>query len=224
MPDQEAKPPERDWRPVPDPTLLTTEALRAAVAALEEKLTARQDGMRDALEARLDASDRANVLAEQTMTRVPTLLDRARSDLMTLFNEKFDGFDKQIAAMSQLRDEKFTAIKEQFAEKDRAVSAAFASAEKAGDKQSSNFAGQLAEVKASLSKQIEQLSDSQRASSASLDDKINDAKDRLNRIEGQAVGKLDIKSESHLNTGMIVSVIAVLIAAVSLFGRFLVGR
>jgi hypothetical protein len=221
MADQETKPAEREWKPIPDPTVLTTQALAVAIQALEEKLTARQEGMREAIEARLQAMDKANHLAEETVTRVPTLLDRARQDIQVLFTEKIAGISRELMAMSELRDEKFVAIKEQFAEKDRAVSAAFASAEKAGDKQAASFAGQLTEVKGSLSKQVEQLSELLRATSASLDDKINDAKDRLNRIEGQAVGKLDVKSESHLNSSIIVSIIATLIAAAAFFSRFL---
>jgi glutamate mutase epsilon subunit len=122
-----------------------------------------------------------------------------------------------------LRDEKFNAIREQFTERDKAVTAALMAAEKAVDKQATSFSNSLSEmkesfsmslteIKASLNKQIEQLTELQRAGFAGLEDKINDSKDRLNRIEGQAVGQMDRRDSGHMQSGTIIAIISVVIA------------
>jgi tetrahydromethanopterin S-methyltransferase subunit F len=51
-----------DWRPVPDPTILTTQQLEARVTAL-----------REIIEARLDAYDKAILLLQETANRRPTI-------------------------------------------------------------------------------------------------------------------------------------------------------
>jgi len=56
---------ERDRRPVPDPTILTTQQLQREVAALKEIIF-----------TRLDANDKAVELLHADVTRVPT--DRAQ--------------------------------------------------------------------------------------------------------------------------------------------------
>ncbi len=244
------KPTERDWRPVPDPTLLTSAALREAVGSLEEKLISRLEGMRDTIEARLDASDRANLLAEQQLTRVPTLLDkemgaaraltdsrfasmdRQFADLGTLREEKFASIHQQVLDLLAIQTEKFSSIQTQFAERDtrteqsnqaskQAIDAALSAAEKAVNKQADAFSVASSKTEAAFTKQVDQLSELLKANTTALDDKINDAKDRLNRIEGQAVGKLEIKADTHGQTGTIVAIISIIISGIAVLATIL---
>jgi len=62
-----------DWRPVPDPTLLTTQQLLRELAALRELLETRIDGLDRLLSRRMDDADKAIqaalVSAEKAVTK-----------------------------------------------------------------------------------------------------------------------------------------------------------
>ena len=62
-----------DWRPVPDPTLLTTQQLLRELASLRELLEVRIDGLDRILSRRMDDADKAIqaalVSAEKAVTK-----------------------------------------------------------------------------------------------------------------------------------------------------------
>src|SRR6185503_2831523 len=76
---------EHNWRPIPDPTVLTTQQLQREVAALKEIIF-----------TRLDANDKAVQLLHEDVTRVPTDTDKQIAHLKELHEEKFDSIDQQI--------------------------------------------------------------------------------------------------------------------------------
>jgi len=69
-----------DWRPVPDPTLLTTQQLLRELAALRELLETRIDGLDRLLSRRMDDADKAIqaalVSAEKAVTKAETASEK----------------------------------------------------------------------------------------------------------------------------------------------------
>src|SRR5678816_2500369 len=75
-----------DSRPVPDPTLLTTQQLIREMSNLKEVIF-----------TRLDAMDRAMIVFTDQITRVPSDVDKQVGQLKELHQEKFAGVEKQFA-------------------------------------------------------------------------------------------------------------------------------
>lgn len=198
-----------DWRPRPDPTILTTEQLHREIQALESRVTIRFDGM-----------DKAQSLFESNLTRVPTDVDKQITHLRTLHDEKFVGLEKQY-------DEKISSIQKQFVERDTrteqtsrdskvAVDAALQAAKEAVAEQNRSSALAIAKSEAATSKQIDQQGTLITTATNALNDKIDDLKQRLTRIEGMGVGQLEAKTEQHSSTGLTISIIVSVFSLIGL--------
>jgi hypothetical protein len=189
-----------DTRPVPDPTVLTTQALVASITSLREVLEAVIQGQKAVFESRLDGMDKAINLLQVTTDRQPAEVDR------------------KIANLRVLHEEKFTSIQVQFAERDTrteqsardskvAVDAALSAAKEAVGEQNKSSALAIAKSEAGTAKQIDQQALLIATATKALDEKIGDIKDRLTRIEGQSIGQTVAREDTK-------SLWAILIAAV----------
>jgi hypothetical protein len=218
----------RGATPIPDPTLLTTAALTREIAALKDVVFTRLDGM-----------DRAIVLFDANITRVPTETDRAILHLKELLESRLDGMDKAVRLLQDLNDkipvkidekimalhgvhgEKFDSIQTQFRERDVrseqsskdskvAVDAALQAAKEAVGEQNKSSALAIAKSEASTTKQIDQLGQLIQSTTKGVDDKFQDVKDRLTRIEGKTEGKAGAddrhQTQSNWSVGLIVAV------------------
>lgn len=107
---------QQEWRPFPDPTLLTTQQLLRELASLRELFDARLGGM-----------DRATVLLSETVNRTPTVIQTEISHLRELLGQRMD-------AMQNLLDERYTtqtkALDAAFANQQIALAAVDASTER----------------------------------------------------------------------------------------------
>jgi uncharacterized protein YgbK (DUF1537 family) len=170
-----------------DPSALTTAQLLREVSSLE-KLTAQ----------RMDAIEKAVTVAHDNLVRVPTEVDKAIGHLRAVMDGRLDTVD-----------EKFRSVQTQFSERDirveqtalgtkTAVEAALAAQEKAAAKQAESLAVSIGKSDAATTKQID-----------SLNEKINDVRDRLTRIEGAGKGRGDM-------WGWIVAAIGAFAAVVSI--------
>lgn len=189
----------RDVRPIPDPTLLTTAALTREIASLKEILFTRLEGM-----------DRAIVLFNDSITRVPTDTDRQIARLKELIEEMF-----------KVTDERFSSIQKQFSERDVrteqnardskvAVDAALAAQEKAVGKQTDSFAQSIAKSEANTTKQIDAQGQLLGSTSGALNDKIEAVKERLTRIEGEGKGERAAgvtQQTSNMNTVSVIGLV-----------------
>lgn len=139
------KPGERDWRPVPDPTVATTAQLLREIDALRAQIDIRLSGM-----------DRAQDLAEAHLNRVPSDTDKLLTGLTDLIEEKFRSVETKITALSELQTLEFRSIQTQFEERDTrveqsanntrtAVDVAVASAAKVQDEKFSSIQQQFRE-------------------------------------------------------------------------------
>jgi hypothetical protein len=186
-----------DWRPVPDPTTLTTEQLRRELSALREILTARLDGM-----------DTATELLSATVNRTPTVIQTEISHVRELMQEKLSSLGGQA-------EEKFHSIELQFRERDvrteqaakagkEALDAALLSAKELVAQQNEANRGEAGKTEQNFTKQI----DAQAA-------RIDELKERIDRGEGSSSGVASAHTERRLDIGQIVAVVAIIIAAIS---------
>jgi len=185
--------------PVPDPSLLTTRALQREIFALRELIevklgTAVSAGeqTRTIIETRLDGMDLAIQLLQADRDKFPGRIDEKIVALRQVHDEKFK-------AIVDWVEEKFASIQKQFDERDVrteqaagavkiAVDAALqAQKEAAGEQNRSNTLAQT-KSETATTKQIDQIGTLIQNNTKSFDDKINDVKDRVNRIEGSGEG------------------------------------
>ena len=193
MADEAAGLPEtRSFLPVPDPTLLTTEALKRDIAASKELIDVRVNGIRETQDAKIAGILSSIALIEE---RVNKLVDRATHE---------------VGRLQELHAEKFAAVQNQFEERDKrteqltmadktAIAAALQAQKEAVNAQ--NIANATATTKAEIAftKQID-----------SLADKINDIKSRVDQGAGKEKGSSD-------TTSLIMGIAAIIISFGTLF-------
>lgn len=176
-------------RPVPDPTTLTTQQLIREIGAV-----------REIIETRLDGMDKAIELLQKSSDKFPEFV---KSEVVTLF---------------KLHQEKFESVQTQFQERDvrderssrdskTAVDAALSAAKEAVGAQNASSALAIAKSETATDKRIDQQGTLIANATKALDDKIDDLKERLTRIEGKAEGKVTAVADHQTNTGMIVGII-----------------
>ena len=215
--------------PIPDPTELTTRALLREIAALKEvfeveiqsiaklhesnvnRLSGDINLTRQVLETRLHGMDVAIELLkhsqnDQMPERVPILID------------------EKIEALRGVQEEKFRSIAVQFAERDTrteqtsrdskvAVDAALQAAKEAVAEQNRSSALAIAKSEASTVKQIDQQAVLIQTTAKASDDKIDDIKIRLTRIEGKGegeAGSTTTRQSSITTTAVVIGVVIAL--------------
>lgn len=176
-----------DVRPVPDPTKLTTEQLYRETGALREVLETRLAGevnaLRIAIETRLDGIDRATALRGETITAIVPRIDEKVAAIAGIYDEKFAGIQTQFR-------ERDTRVEQTARDTKVAVDAALQAAEKAVGKQNESFALSQSKSETAVVKQIDQQGLLIATSTKALDEKIDDCKERLTRLEGRGEGSL----------------------------------
>lgn len=157
---------------VPDPSVLTTEAITRAMKAERDYV----DGQIAVLKQRLADIDRATKVLDDAMHRTPTEIE------------------KQVAHLRELSDVKFDAVSLQFKERDTrqereardnkvAVDAAFAAQKEAAAKQNESNSLAIAKSEAATSETIAKLAELFRSTTDALADKIEDVRSRLTNLE-----------------------------------------
>ena len=166
--------------------------------------------LRQVMEARLDAMDRAAVLLSESLYRVPTVLDLEVSKLKAMVDEKFGGVERILHEREKQRDLVTAAAERAVAAALSAAKEAVAKAEVANEKRfdgvnefRTTLADQTAllmpraEVDARLSALSEKTSDlvtrfdraeGKGVSRSTYDDKIESILGRLDRGDGKAAG------------------------------------
>lgn len=204
-----------------DPSILTTQQLWREIASLKELVL-----------THIERVDKAVDVAHADLVRVPTEVQKAISGLKDVHEEKFTTFehrfsdrakfiDQRLDDNYRIADEKFNSVEKQFKERDTrveqtardtklAVDAALQAAEKA-----------VSKSETSTVKQIDQQALTITNANRSLDDKINDLKDRITRIEGQALGALSQKGETKDNWGYIAGGVGLLITIITIVIAFM---
>lgn len=195
--------------PVPDPSLLTTEQLRRELS-----------GLREILETRLAAMDRATDLIAMELARVPSHNDRElasqREYIISLIDtvrsvsaEKFAGIDTRFLE----RDERTA----QAAQESRiSLDAALAAAKEAVSEQNKANALAIGKSELATKEKLDALERLMVASTTALADKISGVIERVGRIEARGEGKAALWA---LLAGVILILIAASGIAISLVNK-----
>jgi len=197
---------ERNWRPIPDPTILTTQQLQREISALKEIIF-----------TRLDAMDKAMVVFSDAITRTPTDVDKQIAHLKELHQEKFESIVKQFGERDARMDREAASNK-------TSLDAALQAAEKAVNKQNETFALSIAKSENATNKQMEQQATLIHTSNGALESKISDLKDRVTIIEGKTSGQMQAQVTHQTSNSFIIAVFVAAIAFVgfliTIFGKF----
>ena len=208
-----------DRRPIPDPTLLTTQQLQTAIAALREIILTRLEGM-----------DKALVLLQSRADKVPSEVDIKTTAVRELLAERFRGIELQFDGIQLQFKERDTRVEQTARDSKTAVDAALQAAKEAVEKQ--NAASSQAALKSEIAftKSIDQLAELFRTATKSLEDKIqtsNKVSDekvaaldqRITRVESLTVGQRTAQNDSKDSTmlifggvGMLVGIIGIVLA------------
>ncbi len=184
--------------PVPDPTTLTTEALRRETAGLKELLL-----------TRIEAVEKANQVFTEGIQRVPTILDREIGKITALFQEKFTGIGNQIAE----RDVRTTSDKQAASV---SVAAALQAQKEMAAAQNESNAIAVKKSDDATTKLIDSILLSIAAKGRADDDKIAAINSRLDRTEAASAGQHAARTDNRLDLGAIVGVVGGIVGIVGL--------
>lgn len=179
MQDGMAPPPisDRGSVPVPDPTRLTTDAVRAATEQWRRDL----DSFADIVNTRIDGMDKATDLRMKHSDEMPSLVRDAVEHIKELYVEKFDS----IALQFSERD--IRTIQAQVASSD-ALAAALQAAKELVNAQGEASAAAAVKSETSFTKQIDQIGTIIQTLEKALDARITELKERIDRGEGSESG------------------------------------
>jgi len=202
--------------PVPDPTLLTTEAILREIRGLREILEMRIDGQQKVFEARLSGMDKAIELLQSIADRLPVSVDSKVMNLRLLHEEKFSSIQTQFV-------ERDTRSERESKDNKVAGDAALQAAKEAVGKQQESGDKAIAKSEAATIKQIDQINTSIGASNKTLDDKIDDVKERITRLESEDKGHQTAVTTQQTSNMNLVSVIGLIVGALIGVGGLLVA-
>jgi hypothetical protein len=207
-----------DWVPRPDPTLRTIETLAHDLS-----------GLRELIETRLDAYDKAISLLQLTANRSPTPaeLDVDLNGFKILAEEKFQGIKDSIqqrdVRLGQAEQAAKDAVTTAFTGSEKAVAAALQAAKEAVGAQSESFDRATTKAEAATTKLLDALNVQISTSAAGLDGKIGDVKDsmnkldvRLSNVESRGFFVKEAQGQNNWNVSAVISVLGVLVALISL--------
>jgi hypothetical protein len=180
-----------DEYPPANPSPLTTAALFREISHLKDSLT-----------VRIDALQRESNLFREDIKRVPTEVQREVGNLKELHEEKIKGVAKQLVDYKQVGADALAAAlqttKELTAAQDVANATALEKSQKTIDQRLSD-----------LAKLLESRVDAMRTELATL-------KSRLDTGEGGSGAVREHTADRRLDTGLIVAVFSVLVAAAAI--------
>jgi hypothetical protein len=199
-------------RPVPDPTVLTTEQLLRAIAA-ERAIT---EGKIEVLRERLAGIDEATKLRLAGIEGIPAQIDEKVNHLANLMDEKVISIERQFA-------ERDTRAERESRDNKVAVDAAFAAQKEAASEQNKSNTLAIAKSETATTETISKLAELFRTTTDALADKIDDLKERVDRGEANNQGQVQnrtelraVRTESHSNIQVIVGVVVTVAAIIAL--------
>lgn len=182
-------------RPVPDPTILTTQQLNREISALKELMTIRHDGYDRAIELIQSKADK-----EPSVDNVVGRLEK----IAAVTDEKFNGIEKQFA-------ERDVRVEQTSRDSKVAVDAALQAAKEAVGEQNKSSALAIAKSEAATTKQIDSMVLLIQSSNKAIDDKIDDLKNRLTTIEGTKHGNKEQTQSISTSVAIVAAIVGIVI-------------
>lgn len=162
--------PDKSWRPVPDPTTLTTEQLLREIAGVRSHM----DAQIETLEERLRGMDRATELRLLGITDIPKQIDTSVSHLKELMDTLFSSVALQF-------DERDKRGERESRDNKLAVDAAFAAQEKAAIAQNESNTLAIDKSEKATTETLTKQADLFKSTTDALAGKIEDLKDNVMR-------------------------------------------
>ena len=189
--------------PIPDPTLLSTAAIKQAV----ETVTTYIDGKVDVLIARLDGDEKAAALRLHALEEVPGRIREEVSHLETLHDQKF----AQVAATFEERDKlakresdlNKVALDAAFKAQQEAVAAALKAQQEAAARQDEANQKAIDKSEVATSKTIDTNQTLASTRISALEKALDEAKSRITVLESVKVGNLEQRSEGRQSNAAI---------------------
>ena len=215
------------WRPVPDPTLLTTQQLEREIGGLREFLETKFD-------TRLSAMDEAVRLRYTEMSKDMQLLREDCVKEPLLNQERIEHLREVIFETFRTQNEKFHGVETQFTERDvrtrdaasqtaLAVQAALQAAKEAVGEQNKSFTLSIDKSEKSTSEQITQQRVLLQTNYGSLNDKIVDLAVRMTRFEGLGLGVAQAETSNRADHTTHLQASSLILAATGFVVGTLIG-
>ena len=186
-------------RPVPDPTLLTDQAIAKAIAAQRDWI----QGQLDVRDERLGGIDEATKLRLGAFDDIPSRIDEKVKTIADLTTERFVAAERQ--RVEQKKDTK------------DAVDAALSAAKEAVKEQTTASERSIAKSEAATRDQSKQQQETFITTTGALGDKIDDLKERVGRIESTKVGAIEQRQVVTENRTALYATIGVLATLLFVF-------
>jgi regulator of replication initiation timing len=182
-------------------------------------------GLRELHETRLNSfGDQLRLIKEILETRLAGM-DKAIQLLQVTASALPERIDEKIESLAKIHEEKFHSIETQFTERDVrtessardskvAVDAALQAAKEAVAEQNRSSALAISKSEASTIKTIDQMGLLIQTGNKSVDEKIDDVKQRLVRIEGKGEGSQETKATGRESSNMSINIIGLIVAFV----------
>lgn len=214
--------PPKDWRPVPDPTVMTTQQLTNAINC-----------QRDLFETRLQAIDESvSLLHEITKPEVWGVLKTKIENLEKRVDHKYVETAADIGHLRDLHSEKIKGIEKrfetQFIESDKrhdqlaladstAITTALQAQKEAANETQKTSSLAITKSETATADSIKQLQALFQEAISGLNTQVLDVKSRLDKGEGQGLGDraahADHRMEKHDSSARMFAIIAIVISA-----------
>ena len=207
----------------------------AILEGVQKTLLERIDGATHQIEERLRAIDKAADLLAVDLRKVPSDLQLAVTSVNALNDVKFAAVHEALAILRTELSSRFELLDKQTvrekAAADLAVNAAFAAADKAAAAAAAASTQAISKSEAATAETIKTNATAMIAGNQALADKIDDARDRTNRIENlvitmqtQRSTQHDSRSEIKSSTSLGIGAVGLLVAAAAVVITVLATR
>jgi cation transport regulator ChaB len=185
-------------RPVPDPTVATNEAVERAVHAERDYV----DGQVGIIVERLNGIDRATVVLNETVNRVPTALSEGLGHLQAVMDERFRSIELQFR-------ERDTRSERESRDNKVAVDAAFAAQKEAAAKQDEGNAKAIDKSERATTETIKTNYDLSAAKIEALTKSLDEVKLSVNTILSTQRGGRETISSIYAFAGFLLVLLVI---------------
>lgn len=201
-----------DSRPVPDPTLLTTQQLEREITSLRSSLSTRMDAMDEATDLRIVALREIGPDVRREIAHLTELIN----ERFNTFAEKFNTIDTQFKERDVRTDKAATASAD-------ALAAALQAAKELVGAQGEASAAAAVKSETSFTKQIDQIGTIIQTQATAQDARITELKERIDRGEGNVAGVANNTDANRANITLMIGFLSVMLVVAGLVTTIIIA-